>query len=1028
MGTNWTSEQLAAIDAKGKLTVLSAAAGSGKTTVLVEKALRILLDEDNKTSADRLLIATFSNASAKEFKNKIERGLNKKIKENPDNTYIKTQKMALQKADISTIHAFCIKLTRENFETLNLSPDFTICDEAKALVLHDRAIDYAMQRGYTLDSFARFVSLFGKSSQDKQVREFLKEMFYYFSALPFPRQKAQELSCLATDKEFGETEVYKGIHNELGQEISYAKYLVNREAELYDMGCFEGYENSIEQDKNLVERIDLEFSKGKIDKVWELINAPIQKLGTAKPKCAQSTAIQNVRKKLKETISDMADSICYLDAERYEKQKEQTTPYIKAMTEVFILYYDRLLELKREQKTFEFSDFEHFAVELLVQENGERTPLAKTLQEKYVKIMEDEFQDTSFVQDMIFTALSRENEENLFVVGDVKQSIYGFRKASPEILLKKRQIGIDHPDRGITIMLPHNFRSEKQVIDGVNYLFERIMSTDVGSVNYRCGEQLKPPEGKQATAQIGVQIDICCDKEPQLVAQKIKGMIDSGFKIADQEGERAVTSDDFCILLRNTKNLKLYGEALKEQGLKAYIKDNELILNKPEVQSVISVLRIINNPLQEVYLTAGMFGELFGFSLDEILKVRLGAQKDSLYRALALSKDERAVEFLETLKDFAAAARVYSADKLVNYIIKKTGYYQKLAFEENGEEKRENLRWFIAFSKNYALGYQSTLNDFIRWIDLYIQSGKGASTAFQRPSGTVAIMTMHTSKGLEFPICFVSGLGTKFNKQDRSKRLMMDTQLGMATYSNESFGCNVSTAGVKAIKDKILATLADDEMRLLYVALTRAKNMLFLTAQYNNLFTENTLTRLMERTSKQVHPYAVRSANTPIEWVLMGYLDHKGVCDGDLSAENSKAGDFLQMNIINPDDITSATIVDDSGQEENQGVKNQKAGQKNLQDLPNGNQEGEKPSCTVPKEELERMMQGFNYRYKNIDKTKLPIKLSVGEIAKAPPPIKLPVPFFAKEQKVTAAQRGTAMHSFAQHTDILLARANLDSE
>ncbi|MEG1896260.1 MAG: UvrD-helicase domain-containing protein, partial [Oscillospiraceae bacterium] len=524
MGTNWTSEQLAAIDADGKLTVLSAAAGSGKTTVLVEKALRILLDEENKTSADRLLIATFSNASAKEFKNKIEKGLNKKIKENPNNAYIKTQKMALQRADISTIHAFCIKLTRENFEVLNLSPDFTICDEAKALVLHDKAIDTAMQRGYTNESFARFVSLFGKSSQDKQVRDFLKEMFYYFSALPFPRQKAVQLSTLTDGQEFEDTEIYKAILEKIGQQIDYVQYLVDRQMEIYDMGDFEGYETALKQDLTQAQGLRQAFSKGDIKALECAAASPVLKLGIAKPKCSHSEAIQNVRKKTKEVLSDILEDIKYLDRDAYNRQKAQTTPYIHAMTEVFIAYYDELMGLKKEQKTFEFSDFEHFAVELLVQENGETTPLAKTLQEKYVKIMEDEFQDTSFVQDMIFTALSRENESNLFVVGDVKQSIYGFRKASPEILLKKRQIGIDHPDRGITVMLPHNFRSEKQVIDGVNYLFERIMSTTVGSVDYKAGEQLKAPTGKTATAQVGVEIDICQDNEPLFVAKKIKDM------------------------------------------------------------------------------------------------------------------------------------------------------------------------------------------------------------------------------------------------------------------------------------------------------------------------------------------------------------------------------------------------------------------------------------------------------------------------------------------------------------------------
>lgn len=997
MAHKWTKEQQEAIDITGKLTVLSAAAGSGKTTVLVEKALRLLLDEDNKTAADSLLIATFSNASAKEFKNKIEKGLNKAMKKDPTNHYIKQQKMSLQKADISTIHAFCIKLVRENFEALDIAPDFTICDEARGLVLHDKAIDTAMKHGYTTKNFGEFVALFGKSSQDKQVRDFLKEMYRYFSALPFPIEKAKELSRLLDHQDFKDTEIYKAIMSAIKEQIDYSKYLISREKEIYDFGFFEGYENAIEQDITRAQRLEMAFDQESMQTVIEIARSPFEKLGAAKPKCECSEAIQNIRKRIKEVFGDISENAEYLNKERYDQQKQETTPYIHAMADVFVVYMEELLRLKKEQKTFEFADFEHFAVELLTTPRGESTPLANILKEKYVKIMEDEFQDTSFVQDMIFTSIAKNNEENLFVVGDVKQSIYGFRKASPEILLEKRQRGIDAPHLATTIRLPHNFRSERQVIDAINYVFERIMSIEVGAVDYKDGEQLKAPDSKAATEQIGAEIEIFPQDEPLFVAKKISDMINEGYKIYEDGKERPVTGGDFCILLRNTKRLKEYAKALENRGILAYVKDDELILNKPEVQSVISILRVINNPLQEVYLTAGMFGDLFGFSLDEILEIRLNSRKGNLYKALALSKSERAEGFLATLKDFSAAAHVYSADKLVDYIIKKTGYYSRLALSENGEAKRENLRWFISFAKSYASSYQSSLAHFIRWIDLYIQSGKGTSTAFQRPKNSVAIMTMHTSKGLEFPVCFVSGLATKFNKMDQSKRLMIDTKLGMATFSKEKFGYNTSTAGVKAIREKTIHNLADDEMRLLYVALTRAKNRLILTAQYNNLFTKNTLTRLLERTGKTIHPYAIKKANSPIEWVLMGYLDHPAICDDTLSRQNNKAGDFLKFEII------------DSEIELEEVIK-------------------EKVTHTPSTESLEKMEKGFLWQYKDIAKTKLPIKLSVGEIAKAPPPVILPKPFFAREQTATAAQRGSAMHRFAQHTDILLARANIENE
>lgn len=1006
MAKIWTNEQQAAIDAKGKLTVLSAAAGSGKTTVLVEKALRLLFDKEEKTDAASLLIVTFSNASAKEFKNRIEKGLNDKIKslvEQDGETleykqYLNLQKMALQKADISTISTFCIKLVRENFEALDISPDFTICDEARAIVLHDKAIDKAMKYGYTLPAFCNFVSLFGKSSQDKQVREFLKEMYQYFSALPFPKQKAQDLARLLDNQAFKDTEIYKAILQSTEEKLNYAQYLVARENEIYDLNYFQGYQDAIIQDVGFLKKLQEEFDKGDITKLALLAQEELVTIGRANPKCEYSEAIQNVRKKIKDTLGDILENVKYLDEDRYRRQQKQTGPYIHGITDAFSFYIDELLRLKKEQKTFEFADFEQFAVEILMTSSGVRTQTAMDLQEKYVKIMEDEFQDTSYVQDMIFTAIAKEKESNLFVVGDAKQSIYGFRKASPEILLEKRQRGIIDPSGSTTIVLPHNFRSEKQVIDGINYIFERIMTAQVGGVEYKDGEQLKTLSGKGASASIGVQLEIYPQDEPAFVAKKIDTMIKEGYEIVDGDKMRPVISDDFCILLRNSKKSKKFAEELAGRGISAYIKDNELILNKPEVQSVISILRVINNPLQEVYLTAGMFGDLFEFSLDEILKIRLKTKKGNLYKALVLSDQEKAVCFLNTLKDFSSMARVYSADKLINYIIKKTGYYTRLALSENGEEKRENLRWFMSFAKRYASAYQSTLNDFIRWIDLYIESGKGASSDFQRPKNSVAIMTMHTSKGLEFPVCFVSGLGTKFNKQDQTKRLLIDTKLGMATFAGDRFGYNSSTAGVKAVKEKALQALADDEMRLLYVALTRAKNLLVLTAQYGGTtFTANTFQALQERTGRYVHPYAVKKANCPIDWVLMGYLDLKEICQSDLIKQNDISQDFLSFEIVE-------------------------------QEIEKIEETQEKAIYIPEKTETQQMAKELMWQYSHKAKTKLPIKLSVGEIAKAPPPIILQKPFFAKEQKVTAAQKGTAMHRFAQYSDILLARANLANE
>ncbi len=1022
----WTEQQLRAIEADGTLTVLSAAAGSGKTTVLVEKALRMLLDEENKTPADRLLIVTFSNASAKEFKNRIEKGINKAIKQNPDNSYIKAQKVALQKADISTIHSFCIKLARENFEALDIAPDFVICDEAQSFDIHEQAIDAAMEYGYQNKDFCQYVSLFGKSSQDKQIREFLKDMFYYFSALPFPQKRAQQLADMAEEENFEDTETYRYLWRELGRQIDYAKYLVHRQKVLCVWGGVEAYMAGVLANSGRIDAIQQAYDDNDAQKIKEIASQKLLPLGRVKKgeSSEQSEAVKSVNKILGDLLDEISSDVDYLDSTLYAQQQQQTQRYIKAITDVFVFYSQKLMEIKKAEKAFEFSDFEHFAVQLLIDEKSDRTALAKSLQDKYVKIMEDEFQDTSFVQDMVFKTIAKEKEQNLFVVGDVKQSIYGFRKASPEILLEKRSRYKKDASLGTTIVLPNNFRSEVNVIRGINYLFEQIMTQSLGGVDYREGEQLLPAPNKTDSGMPGTKILIANDNcsEAAMVADKIAQLIESGFEIDENGTKRKVKADDFCILLRNKKRFDEFSEALKAKGIQSFVKDEKPLLEKPEVQSIVSLLKVINNPLQEVYLTAGMFGDIFGFTLDDILELKLKNKKENLYRLLAQSENEKAKDFLALLKEFSFAAKVYSPDKLIDFIINATGYYQNLAFTENGSSKRENVRRFISFAREYTTGYRNYLGDFLRYIDLVITTGKSGSESFRQPAGTVAIMTMHTSKGLEFPICFVSGLGTPFNKMDRAKRLMIDPQIGMATYANESFGHNRSTAGIQAIKKKILNANADDEMRLLYVALTRAKNALFLTAQYSNMFTANTFRKVWEKTNRDISEYALRKANTPMEWILTGYREHPQIYGsysntGDMQAEHSVT--FENMGIAKEDisirdDYDFGTMLTFEFVDVNE-VETETVQSEAIQHI----------SVDF---DVQKAKENFDYVYHNAAKTKLPIKVSVGEIAKAAPKISLKKPAFTKQQQFSAAQKGTQMHLFAQHSDILLARTDLQRE
>ena len=1002
MATNWTDEQKAAMEPADRLTVLSAAAGSGKTTVLVERALRLLLDEENPVMADRLLIATFSNASAREFKNKIERGISQRIRENPKNNFIKTQKTALQKADISTIHAFCIKLVRENFQELDITADFTLSDEAQSALLHQQAIDLAMNYGYTLPYFKTLVSFYGKSSQDEQIRKFLLEMNYYFSALPHPLKKAEEIREKYDPKiPMEQTPWYSEILKSLASKGDYLAYLSNQMKEVYSNSSFSGYEIGLATVGKLSMGIKEATANFNLEKLKELSAEGPPRLGRATRSCDDSKLINEILyKDYKDVLKEITEELEYLDPAVYTSQMETTKPYIDVLIDVYLYYQNCLSQIKKEKKTYEFSDFEHFALQLLQDKNGQPTPLAQSLRDHYEYIMEDEFQDTSFVQDEIFKMVARENQKNLYVVGDVKQSIYGFRKASPQIFLAKRQIGLTDKTKGNTIFLPHNFRSTPKVIKGINFIFSALMSKEVGGVDYIGEECLKTlKEEEEGPAQ--VKIEIFEEDEATNVAYKITRMIWNGYLIEENGKKRPVKEGDFCILMRNSKNFSRYKEALEYYGHEAFVKDDEIVLQKKEIQSIISLLRVIANPLQEVFLTATMFGDIFSFSLDEILKIRTTDRNQSLYKALALSKNPKAQNLLSLLKDFTWAADTFSVDKLIDYICKKTDYYSRLAFAEDGGEKRENIRWFTSFAKNYANGYQSSIQGFVRWIDMYLASGRVSDSQVQKPENAVSIMTMHTSKGLEYPVCFVCGLATKFNTMDQSKRLLLDTELGLASYCNSKFGYNNSTLGIQAIKNKMSREMANEELRLLYVAFTRAQNLLVLTAAYNNVFTQNTVSKIVAETGKTVHPVALQRQISPIRWILTALAQHPSLT-GQFTyvKEDKEAADY------------AASCVD-----------LEFSYQPNLR-IGEGWEDDEERIFV----DLNKAKKRFKFVYPNLAKTKLPIKMSVSEIAKTPPPLVLATPDFIRENKVTGAEKGSAMHRFVQHCDILLARTNFENE
>ena len=999
----WTNEQKRALESGGKLTVVSAAAGSGKTTVLVTKAVNIILDENNRTDADRLLIVTFSNASAAEFKDRIEKRLNERMRNDPSNAYIRAQKMRFQKRDVSTIHSFCIKLVRENFQDLDLTPDFMIADEAQADALHERAISEAMDRGYDSKDFNDLVSFSGRSSDDRPVRDFLRKMDTYFSALPDPEGRiVSMLNDYADPKGLKNSRSFNWLLDYTKDVLDYMQSLCSRMDEIYSLGAFTGYDRGLTAIRSAVSGLTASIYVSDFPARISALSRGLPKLGSARPSCAESEAVKTVRELLSKSWDELSEIVVFFDEDRFSKDMSASLPYARALVDVYLDYQHTLKDLKLEKRQFEFADFEHFAYRLLVSESGEYTPLCLELRDRYEYIMEDEFQDTSYIQDAIFNRISKEGQSNLFVVGDIKQSIYSFRKASPEIFKAKRQLGIDDPDQAETIFLKHNFRSEESVLNGVNYLFSRLMSEKCGGVDYDENEELrtlKEPDGS-----VGIRFNLYDDDEIDRNISMISTMIHDGELIKDGDGTRPVRPGDFCILMRSSRKMASYKEKLEELGFEVYVKDDEPIIRKPEIECVINLLRVINNPTKELYLSRTMFGDMFDFDLDEILKIRFGEDLPSrenaninLFTALKRRGTEKAESFLNVLHELMSSARILSIDKLIDHVCKRTGHYRRLSFSADGNEKRENLRWFIDFAKSWRKTHSGDLSAFLRSVDLYLAKERNTSrNNSKKADDAIAIMTIHASKGLEFPVVIVADLDKRMNRQDVSSRLLFDTDLGIGMYVNTGFGYNESTINVKAIQKKTSVNLSSEEMRLYYVAFTRAKSLLILTSKKPS---GAAFRRASGVAGESIHRQYLSGIETASEWLI-------AALSGDSTVRSLSESTFEAFR------PTPASIfveyIDHTGET-----------------YPNTYTRDVRESMVNA--DMDRINSYLSFEYPDLVRTKLPTKVSVSEIAKARD-TQLAVPLFARPDadSANAAEKGTAMHRMAQYIDIHKARGDLD--
>lgn len=919
MGMTWTKEQQQVIDLRNRNILVSAAAGSGKTAVLVERIKELVLDKKHPVDIDHLLVVTFTNAAAAQMKERVAKALEKALQENPSDVRLQQQAALVQNAQITTIDSFCLYVLRNHFHEIGLEPNFRIGDEGELKLLREDVMTGLFEQCYEEKhpGFLHLISCYGTSRSDAPVRDMIFKLYSYAQSYPWPKQWLREaLSCyeIKTEQELEQAPFIE-------MTVEYGKQMVKgylEQAEHYHELCqdVDGpdmYEEACEQDVELMEKL---LSCSTYQNFYEeLGKCKFATLGRAKDYIGspeKQEQVKTERKKLKDGIGKLKSDCFALTFREILEQLTLVQPSAEALAEVTERFIDAFAERKQDKNLVDFSDLEHFALEILVEEeNGKPTETAKEFQNAYEEIMIDEYQDSNYVQETILRAISREvvGQNNLFMVGDVKQSIYRFRLARPELFMEKFDTyeTTDAPCQRID--LHKNFRSRDTVLAFTNDIFYQIMKRNLGGVDYTdeaalyCGADYPAGEKEDAfdseillttTQELeeGTKQQISKQElEAKLIADRIRKMVGKEEVVDEETREfREVRYGDIVILLRSLSEwADLFAEVLNANGIPAHTVSRTGYFSTLEIRTVLNYLRILDNPRQDIPLAAVLKSPMAGLSDEQLARLRLLAEDKPYHQCVKMfleaeeeltEKESTADEdmraklkrFSETYKKLRRQTMDIPMHELLQKVLKETGYARYASALPAGRQRLANLHML----SEKAIAYEKTsyrgLYHFIRYIDELQKYDVdfGEAELVGENEDAVNIMSIHKSKGLEFPVCFVSGMGKSFNKQDSRSKMILHPNLGVGLdIIEEDRRIKVPAFFKKVIARQTELESLGEELRVLYVAFTRAKEKLIITGCIKD---EEMLQQIREiycGSNRKALNFKERAeAKTFLEWIL----------------------------------------------------------------------------------------------------------------------------------------------------------------
>ncbi|MBQ7566162.1 MAG: helicase-exonuclease AddAB subunit AddA [Oscillospiraceae bacterium] len=927
------------VDHRGGALLVSAAAGSGKTRVLVERLLKRVCEEPD-CDLQQFLIITFTEAAAAELREKIAKEIAARLALGEDNAHLRRQLTQLYLAQISTVHAFCANILREYaYLTEDVPADFRVADETECGVLQDKAMEQTLDEAYRdmaqNEALGAFFATLGGGRDDRKTAEMILDAYRKTQCHARPSDWLRECRAAVDASQYASVDETPWGERLQSWRASQTEALIERCKKALCMAeedpLLDLYIARLTEDLGLLQA----FADAKSwDEVYALRERKFERIPTYKncPCPEEKERIAELRDSYKEGVKKLLE-VFSMDSGAALCELRGTGKTLEGLVELIERFTAAYSRLKRQRRVLDFSDLEHEAVRLLTDRGGAPTAAARELSARFREVMVDEYQDSSPVQDEIYRAVS-DGGRKLFMVGDVKQSIYRFRLADPQIFLdkydhyqKRENDGSDVPRK---IVLPTNFRSAPQIIDAVNQVFETCMSREVGDYKYDEEESLRVRDEYPTQAECGVELH-CIDTsdqqtqqtytaddddeendddspeklevEARFVARRIRQLLDGTHTVTDRSGEtRPVQPDDIAILLRSVARPgPLFQDILKKNGIAAVCEHDSNIFDSTEIATLTAYLQLVRNPHQDIPLATAMASPIGGFTADELARVHTDARDTDLYDDLTAYAPghEKYEAFLRRLDELRARSLWMRLTDFLDYVCDTLGFFTVFGAMKGGAVRTLNLRRYAELAQQAKKAGAADLGSFLRYVERLRDVGVKSSAAER--TGAVKILSIHKSKGLEYPIVFLCDLSRKFNDEDLKKPVLFDPKL----YA----GCNVIDRtmmthypGVakNAIRFELRRAMLSEEMRILYVGMTRAMQRLIMV--YTSAKLPSRLKFAAEGASKTVPPAVSGSAWCIGDWILLAAAlrpEAKALFDRPTPCEDQK-GDPWYVELHRP--------------------------------------------------------------------------------------------------------------------------------